>query len=135
MRRFRREEVKAMTLLQKAVLRSGHPRRVIVGVVSLIWVLYFLWFHNWVWAVTVLAVGVVMGATATLGMHEDQLAQTTLGKILLLHLHPVNMVLQGTGVVLLFYSAWAHSGVGILAAVSLILLGHLRGWHRVNEAF
>jgi hypothetical protein len=102
---------------------------------SLMWVLYFLWFHNWVWAVTVLAVGMVMGEIATLGMHEDQLAQTTLGKIMLLHLHPMNVALQGAGVVLLLYTVWAHSGIGILAAVTLILLGHLRGWHRVNEAF
>lgn len=124
-----------MTLLQKAVLRRGHPRRVIVAMVTLIWVLYFLWAHNWVWALTALAVGMVMGTISTMGMHEDQMAQTTLGKILLLHLHPVNMALQGTGVVLLLYTVWAHSGVGVLAAVSLILLGHMRGWHRVNEAF
>jgi hypothetical protein len=86
------------------------------------------------WAVVALVAGLALGRIATLGMHEEQLAQTTLGKILLLHLHPLNVVIQLSGFAVLLYSFWIHSSVHILLAVSMILLGHMWGWHKVNEA-
>jgi hypothetical protein len=123
-----------MTYLERTIVRYGHPRRIIVGVISMIWMLYFMWAHNWIYAVVALVAGLVLGRVATLGMHEEQLARTTLGKILLLHLHPVNLLLQSAGFGLLLYSFWIHSSVYLLLAVSVILLGHLVGWHKVNEA-
>ena len=123
-----------MTSLERAMLRHGHPRRIIVGIISLVWGLYSLWFHNWIWAVVALVVGLGLGRIATLGMHEEQLAQTTLGKLLLLHLHPVNVLLQFAGFAVLSYGCWIHSGVYILLSVSMILLGHMWGWHKVNDA-
>jgi hypothetical protein len=123
-----------VTLLQRAIVRHGHPRRIIVGIVSLTWILYFLWFHNWMWAAVALAVGLALGRLATLRMHEEQLAQTTLGKILLLHLHPMNVLLQSIGFAALLYSFWVHSAMYMLLAISVILFGHMWGWHRVNEA-
>ena|ERR1700674_79285 len=122
-----------MTVLQRAIVRHGHPRRIIVGVVSLIWVLYFLWVHNWTWAAVALAVGLALGRLVTLGMQEEQLAQTTLGKILLLHLHPMNVLLQSIGFAVLLCSFWIHSAMYMLLAISVILIGHMWGWHRVNE--
>ena len=123
-----------MSFFEKMVVRSGHPRRIIVGVITMIWMFYFLWFHVWIWATVALIVGVTLGMLATVGMHEEELAKTTLGKILLLHLHPFNVVLQAAGFSGLLYSFWAHSGVCMLMAISTILLGHMWGWHKVNEA-
>lgn len=123
-----------MTFFERSVVRSGHPRRIVVGVITLMWVLYSLWFHLWAWAAVALVVGAAVGALATRGMLVDELAQTVLGKILLLHLHPVNVALQSFGFAVLLYSFWMHSTVLMLLAISLILLGHMFGWHKVNQA-
>jgi hypothetical protein len=123
-----------MTFFERSVVRSGQPRRIIVGVITLMWVLFSLWFHLWAWAMVALVVGVALGALATTGMHVEELAQTMLGKILLLHLHPVNVALQTFGFAVLLYSFWIHSAVLMLLAISVILLGHMFGWHKVNHA-
>jgi uncharacterized membrane protein YesL len=75
-----------------------------------------------------------LGLVVTMGMNEEQLAQTTLGRILLLHLHPLNLLLQVGGFSVLLYGFWVHSGLYIIFAISLILLGHMWGWHKVNAA-
>ncbi len=53
---------------------------------------------------------------------------------MVLHLHPVNLLVQVLGGCLLIYAVWMHSAVYIMAASSIILIGHLWGWHKVNEA-
>ncbi len=55
------------------------------------------------------------------------LSQTTLGKMMVLHANPVNFFVQAIGSVLFAYCVWIHSLTGIMAAVSLILLGHFAG--------
>lgn len=102
--------------------------------ITLLWVLYSLWFHLWAWATLAVVVGVALGALATKGTLVDELAQTVLGKILLLHLHPANVALQTFGFAVLLCSFWMHSIVLMLLGISVILLGHMFGWHRVNHA-
>lgn len=123
-----------MTLSERIIIRNGHPRRIIVGAITLIWMFYFLWFHNWVGVAIALIVGGPLSKFATRGMNEEQVAQTTLGKILLLHLHPANVIVQSVGFAILFCSVWIHSGRSIALGVSMILLGHMWGWHKVNQA-
>lgn len=123
-----------MTLSERIILRNGHPRRIIVGVIILIWTLYFLWFHNWVGAAIALILGAPLSRLAARGMHEEQLAQTTFGKILILHLHPANVILQAIGFGVLLCSVPIHSGRFIALSISMILLGHMWGWHKVNQA-
>lgn len=123
-----------MTFFERSVVRSGHPRRIIVGVITLMWVLYSLWCHLWAWATVTLLVGIALAALATKRMLVDELAQTMLGKILLLHLHPANVALQTFGFAVLLYSFWMHSTVLMMLAISVILLGHMFGWHKVNHA-
>ena len=123
-----------MTFFERSVVRSGHPRRIIVGVITLMWVLYSLWFHFWAWAVVALIVGLAFGVLATAGMNVEELGQTILGKILLLHLHPVNVALQTFGFAVLLYSFWVHSAVSMLLAISVIMVGHMFGWHKVSHA-
>ena len=123
-----------LNFAQRAILRRGHPRYIIIGVVGGIWTFYFLWLHDWIWAVTTLAVSAISGRAATSGVKERKFAETTLGKIMLLHLHPVNILIQLGGVGALVYGVWMHSPVVILAAASVILIGHLWGWPTVHDA-
>jgi flagellar biosynthesis component FlhA len=96
--------------------------------------LYFLWEHAWMWAAAAVLISVALGAIVTPRNHEENLAQTTLGKIMLLHLHPVNVLLHSAGLLFLLYGVWVHSAIYIMMAGSIILIGHMWGWHRVNEA-
>ena len=123
-----------MTYLERAVIRRGHPKHIVVGVVGFLWVAYFLWRHDWVWAVSVVLLSAVVGRVLTSGTHEEELARTLLGKIMLLHLHPMNMTVQAVGFAVLLYGVWIHAVMHVLVGTSLVFLGHLWGWHKVNEA-
>ena len=123
-----------MTFLQEFMLSRGHPRQIILHLVGGIWTVYFLWQHNWIWAAAVVVLSAVLGRLSTSGTKEETLARTLLGKIMLLHLHPVNLTLQTAGFALLLYGVWVHSTLYIMAATSMVFLGHMWGWHRVNEA-
>src|ERR1700674_3965600 len=86
-----------MTILERTFIRRGHPRWLILGMVGAIWAFYFLWLHDWASALVAIFVSGILGTLLTGRMSEERLAQTTLGKIMLLHLHPVNLSLQIAG--------------------------------------
>jgi hypothetical protein len=123
-----------MTTLERIFIRRGHPRWLILGMVGAVWAFYFLWVHNWESALVAIFVSGILGTLLTGRMSEERLAQTTLGKIMLLHLHPVNLSLQIAGFALLVYSVWIHSPMYIMVAISAILIGHMWGWSKVSEA-
>ncbi len=123
-----------MTMMERHMLRHAHPRHMIIAVISMIWSTYFFWHHELALALWTVAGGIVLARLATFGMREEEIAQTLLGKILLLHLHPVNIVLQAGGYVLLMYGVWLHDAVMMMAGMSFILLGHMVGWHKVSPA-
>lgn len=123
-----------MTFMERHIIRHGHPRHMIVAAVSMIWCTYFFWKHELALGLWTILGGVVLARLVTFGMNESELARTTLGKILLLHLHPANLVLQSGGLLVLMYGVWEHLAVLVLTGASFILLGHMWGWHKVNEA-
>lgn len=123
-----------MNYLKRMIIRRGHPKYMIMDIVGFLWFVYFLWQHNWMWALAVVVWSGILGGLSTAKTNERTLAQTLLGKIMLLHLHPVNLTVQLAGFVVLFYGIWIHSIVYLMIAVSLVFLGHMWGWHKVNEA-
>lgn len=123
-----------MSFWQRLIVRRGHPRRIIIAFVGALWGLYFLWLHNWPSAVAIILGSMLLGELATLGLREEPLSQTLLGRIMLLHLHPANLLLQFAGGALLLYGVWLHSGRWLMAGVSMVFLGHLWGWHKVSDA-
>lgn len=123
-----------MTFLQKFMLSRGHPRQIILHMVGGIWTVYFLWQHEWMWALGCFAVSELISETLSTQTGAETLAQTTLGKLMLLHANPMNFLIQSLGGVLLVYCIWMHSLTGIMIASSLILLGHFVGWSKVNSA-
>lgn len=123
-----------MTYMERMVIRRGHPKHIIVGIVGFLWFVYFLWQHDWKWALSTAVLSAIVGRLATSGTKDETLASTLLGRIMLLHLHPMNFSVQIAGFALLFYGIWFHSTVYIMVATSIVMLGHMWGWHRVNEA-
>ncbi|HEV2490854.1 MAG TPA: hypothetical protein VGT03_13695 [Candidatus Acidoferrales bacterium] len=123
-----------MSYFEREMLHHAHPKQIIFRMIGAIWALYFLWLHNWVWVLAVILITEIIGRTLSRGMNEESMAQTTWGKIMLIHLHPLNLLVQIAGGVVLIYAVWMHSGIYIMAATTIILIGHLWGWHRVSEA-
>jgi len=123
------------TLFEKYALRRAHPRRIVLDLIGVNWALYFLWNQAWdsaLWAVVSFSLA---GYYATKNVDHEKMANTTLGKLALLHLHPVNFIIHILGYIFLAQSFWQQSGKGIVAAISILLAGHLFGWKKVNDAF
>jgi len=129
-----REEEQHLTRLQKYILLRSHPRRIFLDVVALMWEVYFLWNQNWRAALGVFIVMNTVGLLATRRVNYQELARTTLGKVGLLHLQPMNLIVQLTGIVLSIYGLWWHETISILTGLSLIYAGHFYGWSRVHPA-
>ena len=75
-----------------------------------------------------------VGLLSTRKINYAELAQTTWGKIALLHLHPLNLLVQTTGVVFLVAGLLQQDTLTIMAGVTLIYIGHFYGWSRVHPA-
>ena len=65
---------------------------------------------------------------------EARLAETIGGKMMILHLHPVNAFTQLVGFALVIYGVWLHSVVYTMTGVSLVMIGRLWGWSKVSNA-
>ena len=122
----------SMGMLDRYFLMRVHPQKIVFDIVGVIWSVFFLWNHNWAAALisTLLAGG--LGLYFTRNLIPEVMAQTTLGKIGLLHTHPFNLALNLIGIVPSIYGLWTHSVEMILIGLSIIVLGHFFGWSKVN---
>lgn len=124
-----------MTWVKSYMLKRFHPRKIFFDVVAMMWGVYFLWNQDWQRAVLV-AVGVsLIGTLSVLNVDPYKMAKTSLGKMGLLHLHPFNAIVQLVGIVPLIYGTWMHSPEYMLVGASLVLIGHIFGWDKVNSNF
>lgn len=123
-----------LSFMQRMLIRRAHPRYLIAGIVGAIWAFYFLWQHNWSWALGAILMSAIAGGMLTSYVRDEELAETTLGKIMLIHLHPANIAVQSLGLILLVYGIWTHSALFMMGAASTILVGHMWGWEKVNDA-
>jgi hypothetical protein len=89
--------------------------------------------QNWVAALTIVLVMELGGLYFTRNIIPELIAQTTIGKIGLLHTHPYNLALNIIGIIPFIYGLWIHSQEMILVSLSLIILGHFFGWSKVHS--
>lgn len=130
----REAESERFNLLQKYVLMRSHPRRIFLDVAAVMWEVYFLWQGNWQVALGIFAVMNTVGLLAVRKLDYSELAQTTWGKMALLHLNPMNFLVQVTGAALLVYGLLIQDTLTILTSITLILVGHFYGWSKVHRA-
>ena len=121
--------------VERYFLRRMHPRSMFFDSIAFMWGSYFLWNQDWPRAIVVSAAIVILGLLTVLSVDPEKMADTTLGKIGLLHLHPVNFITQVIGMFPFIYGVWLHSTEFILAGFSVILFGHIFGWSKVNANF
>jgi hypothetical protein len=126
---------RGLTNFKSYAIMHFHPRYFFLDSIGLIWSIYFLWEHNWASALGALLFGRLMGLISVMNLDVEAFAQTTWGKLGLLHLHPMNMIIQILGIFVFAYGIWEHETLIILGGISFVLLGHLAGWNKVNSSF
>jgi len=123
------------SVLERMVLRRAHPISMMIGAAGAIWAVAFLWQNNWQWALVAI-IGSRLAAYVVLrNANLPAIAETPIGKIALLHLHPINLAVQSVGAVIAVYGLWTHSAEAIMAGLSVVFLGHLFGWSKVDSRF
>ena len=122
-----------LTLIDHYFLMRFHPRKIIFDVVGAIWATYFLWNKNWQAAMIAIVAMGGLGLFFTRKVDPELMSQTILGKIGLLHKHPINLTLNLIGIIPLIYGLWMHEEVVILLGLSVIIMGHFFGWSKVNS--
>jgi hypothetical protein len=123
------------SMFERYILARTHPASLFLGSAGLIWEVYFLWSGNWMAALAILISERIVSTLIGWRSNPQAVAETTLGKIAILHLHPVNLVVQLCGLVVSVAGVWLHETQLILGGVSLILVGHVFGWGRVDYRF
>lgn len=121
------------SMVDRYFLMCSHPRKIVFDTVGAIWATYFLWNNNWQVALIIYVVMAGLGLFFTRKIDPELLSQTTIGKIGLLHTHPINITLNLIGIILLINGLWGHEGVVILLGISLVIMGHFFGWSKVNS--
>ncbi len=121
------------TFLEKYVLKFFHPRALIIDLIGSIWFFYYLWLQNWKMAFVSIVIARLIAYSAVINVNPQEMSETTLGKLALLHVYPANFFLQFLGLIILSYGTWMHSPEYIISGASTILLGHLFRWKIVSS--
>ena len=119
--------------LERYVLRRAHPFMLMFDIVGVMWSTYYLWLGEWRIALGIIIVERLICMSFLNTVNYRSMADTLLGRIALLHLHPVNLAIQGAGIVFTVWSIWMHSTQGILGGLTAIILGHAFGWSKVDD--
>jgi hypothetical protein len=125
--------VRELSLVDRYVVRSSHPVSLFFQAIGLMWFVFFFWNHLWAEAILSYAICRFIGALAVSRADATSLAKVLLGRLALLHLHGSNFIVQLAGTVVLLYGIWLHETRVVLTGISLILLGHVQGWDRVDS--
>jgi hypothetical protein len=125
--------VRELSLIERYVVRSSHPVSLYFQAIGLIWFVFFFWNHLWVEAILSYVICRFIGALAVSRTDTKSLGKVLLGRLALLHLHGSNFIVQLAGTVVLLYGIWLHETRVVLAGISLVLLGHVQGWDRVDS--
>ena len=124
-----------LTTLEKIVIRNAHPVSIYFQVIASVWFVFYFWNQLWAEAVLSYLIFRGVGIMATSRADVRALSETWLGRLALLHLEGSNFVVQIAGLIPLLYGIWSHETRMVLAGLSLILMGHLQGWARVDSRF
>ena len=128
-------EGERFNIMERYVLRRSHPFLLTFAIVASMWALYYLWLGEWRIALGILIVERLFSMTFLQTVNYRSMADTALGRMALLHLHPVNLVVQIVGVAFLIWGVWIHHTETIFGGISALILGHAFGWSKVNEHF
>src|SRR5712691_8409906 len=112
-------------LIRTYLLQHAHPAKFVAEILGIILGTYFLWIHFWIGAVIGGAL-LFLGSTIALWNKPiEYLAETTLGKIMLVYATPPNFVIYNLSALPVIYGLWMHQGLYVVGGYSLLLLPNL----------
>ena len=118
------------SLIRKFILQHAHPAKFVSEILGIISCTYFLWIHNWIGAL-ISSVILFLGSTiAVWNKPIEYLAETALGRIMLVYATPSNFVIYNVSALPVIYGLWTHKGLYVVAGYSLWLLPHVWAWKR-----
>jgi uncharacterized membrane protein YdjX (TVP38/TMEM64 family) len=80
-------------MIRRFMLQHAHPAKFVAEILGVMWGFYFLWIHNWIGAV-ISSVILFLGSTVALwNKPVEHLAQTSLGRIMLVYATPLNFII------------------------------------------
>ena len=110
------------------MLQHAHPAKFVAEILGIIWGTYFLWIHNWIGAV-ISSFILFLGSTIALwNKPVENLADTTLGKIMLVYATPFNYFVYNVSALPVIFGLWTHQGLYVVSGYSLLLLPHFWAW-------
>ncbi|GEM_PF-6455526 len=120
-----------MKFMERMILTYAHPARLIGKLLGAIWLLYYIWHHRLILGIFVATVLTLLGLFFSWNYTPSKFRKTHFGKLILLHLNPLNYALHVVGFIVLAYGMWLHYSFPILLGVSIMMLGHIRGYRIV----
>src|SRR5689334_13965077 len=85
------------SFMEKMVFRRFQPQSILIDLVGMTWFTYFFWSHQWAQAIAVILFSRLLALTIVRKPNYSLMAETTWGKVALLHLHPANVFIQVGG--------------------------------------
>ena len=115
------------------MLQHAHPTKFVAEILGIMWSAYLLWNHHWILALVIGMSFFLLSTILLWGDRFQNLAETHLGRVLLVYSSPLGFAFYNVSVVPLVYGLWIHSGFYINLGVSIILLPHLWSWKRSSS--
>jgi hypothetical protein len=119
------EHSKKMSLMQRVMVQHANPSKLAVDIIAMAVAAYFFWEQNLAWGLIALFGISIIGTIPVWGKDEEQLAETRLGKWMLIQARPVNLIVRGIGTVVIIYGIWLHSLLVIVLGCALLVVARV----------
>lgn len=107
------------------MLQHAYPPKLVSDCFGVVVGIYFLWSNKLLLALLVLFGLSILGNIIAWKQDITKLAETKLGKWMLVQAKPVNLIVRSIGAAVLAYSLWIHSLQMIAVAITIIVLARL----------
>ncbi len=113
--------------IHRYILSHAHPVKFSAEILGIFFSAYFLWLHNWIWAIIASIFFFLFSTLLVWKRNVDlqQIENSSLGKIMLVYSTPLNFFLYNFSAIPLIYGLWTHNIFSILLAILILLAPYL----------
>ena len=111
--------------MERIMLQHSYPPNLISDCLGIVLGIYFLWDNSLVYALISLFGPSIFGNIIAWKQDINKLAETKLGKWMLLQAKPINLIVRSIGAIVLAYGVWLHSLNFILLGIGIIVLARI----------